>query len=178
VINETATVVEADMQATNGVVHLVDSIVPLPAQDALIASKAGDAAKTMLQVLADDGRFETLVTLAQQAGLAEMLDNPRARLTLFAPTDEAFDDVSQELMDRWLSDREELRTMLMYHIVGDRLNINQVATSNYLPTLEGRALTVTTDEDVQVYLNGRAVQDFNLISANGAIHVVDEVVLP
>lgn len=177
-LNEMASVVEADIRASNGVVHLVDAIVPLPGQHTLPTSKAGSPANTMAKVLSDDGRFDTFLDLAQQAGLIEMLDNPREKITLFAPTDEAFANAPEELMDRWLSDTDELRTILMYHIVGDRLNINQIATSNYLPTLEGRALSVDTDEDVQVYLNGRPVQDFNLISANGVVHVMDEVVLP
>jgi uncharacterized surface protein with fasciclin (FAS1) repeats len=83
------------------------------------------------------------------------------------------------MMESWLSDPGgALNTILSYHIVGDRLSINQIATDEYIPTLEGRALAVTTDEDVQVYLNGRPIQSFNILSTNGVIHVVDEVILP
>lgn len=82
-------------------------------------------------------------------------------------------------MEQWLSDPQgALRTILSYHIVGDRLSINQIATDDYLPTLEGRALVVTTDEEITVYLNGRPVQSFNILAANGLIHVMDEVVMP
>ena len=126
-----------------------------------------------------DGRFDTFLSLARQAGLADLLDNPGGNFTVFAPTDEAFANVPEEMMDSWLSDPGgALNTILSYHIVTDRLSINQIATDEFIPTLEGRALAVTTDEDVQVYLNGRPVQSFNILAANGVIHVVDEVVLP
>jgi uncharacterized surface protein with fasciclin (FAS1) repeats len=83
------------------------------------------------------------------------------------------------MMEDWLANPEEgLNTILSYHLVGDRLSINQIANDDYLPTLEGRALVVTIDEDVRVYLNGRSVESFNILASNGVIHVVDEVILP
>ena len=178
-LNEVAAVVEADIQATNGVVHIVDAIVPIPSQHTLFASQAGSPENTIEEVLMIDGRFDTFLSLARQAGLADLLDNPGGNFTVFAPTDEAFANVPEEMMDSWLSDPGgALNTILSYHIVTDRLSINQIATDEFIPTLEGRALAVTTDEDVQVYLNGRPVQSFNILAANGVIHVVDEVVLP
>lgn len=178
-LNETANVVRTDIQATNGVVHVIDDVVPLPEGNTLFASNQGMPDATIAQVLAADGRFDTFLSLAQQAGLMGQLENAAATYTVFAPTDEAFAAVPEEMMEQWLSDPHgALRTILSYHIVGDRLSINQIATDHYLPTLEGRALAVTTDEDVRVYLNGRPVQAFNLLAANGLVHVVDEVIMP
>lgn len=178
-LNEVSTIVDANIHARNGVVHVVDALVPLPEGNEIFGSDAGAPSNTLWQVLANDGRFDTFLSLAQRAGLMQDLQNRGAQYTVFAPTDEAFADVPDELMARWEADPQgELRTILSYHIVTDRLSINQIATDEYLPTLEGRMIKVTTDEDVQVYLNGRPVEDFNVLSANGVIHVVDEVVLP
>jgi uncharacterized surface protein with fasciclin (FAS1) repeats len=133
----------------------------------------------MAEVLANDGRFNTLLSLAEQAGLMSALESTSSAYTLFAPTDEAFEAVPDKLMEEWLADPEgALNVILSYHVVPDRLSINQIATDDYLPTVEGRPLVVTTDEDIQVYLNGRPIQDFNILASNGLIHVVDEVILP
>lgn len=178
-LNEVGSIVEADIPASNGVVHIVDRLAPLPAQGTIFSSQVGSAQNTMYEVLAGDGRFDTFLSLVDTAGLEPLLDNPFGRYTLFAPTDEAFNDVPDEMLDGWLADPAgALHTILSYHIVTDRLSINQIATDEYLPTMEGRAIVVTTGEDRQVYLNGSPVQSANMVAANGVIHVVDRVVLP
>lgn len=178
-LNETAQVLMRDIKATNGVVHIIDAVVPLPEENSLFASKLGLPEAAIPEVLAADGRFGTLLSLLDLAGLTEVLENTSATYTVFAPTDEAFAAVPEELMDEWLADPEgALETILAYHIVGDRLSINQIATDENIPTLEGRGLAVMTDEDIMVHLNGRPIQEFNILAANGVIHVMDEVVLP
>ena len=177
-LNETAKVLRSDIQADNGVVHVIDAVVLLPEEGSLFASQQGSPEATIAQVLAEDGRFETFLSLAEQAGLLEQLENSAANYTVFAPTDQAFAAAPQELLEQWLSDPQgELQLILSYHIVGDRLGINQIANDRHIPTLEGRSIVVTRDEE-GIYLNGRAIQSANILAANGVIHVVDEVVLP
>jgi uncharacterized surface protein with fasciclin (FAS1) repeats len=179
VLNGTVEITSEGIAASNGVVYIVDAVVPFPEENSLFASELGSPDATIAEVLANDGRFETFLSLADLAGLMEELENTSAHHTLFAPTDEAFAQVPEEMMEDWLANPEEaLNTILSYHIVGDRLSINQIANDDYLPTLEGRALVVTTDENIQVYLNGRPVQSFNILASNGVIHVVNEVILP
>lgn len=178
-LNEMASVIIRDIRATNGVVHIIDAVVPLPEENSVYASKLGSPEVAIPEVLSADGRFGTFLSLLDLAGLMELLENTNANYTVFAPTDEAFAAVPEELMDEWLADAQgALKTILAYHIVGDRLSINQIATSENIPTLEGRGLVVMTDEDIQVHLNGRPIHSFNVLAANGVIHVVDEVILP
>jgi uncharacterized surface protein with fasciclin (FAS1) repeats len=179
VINETVPVARADIEGSNGVVHIIDTVLSVPEENSVLASDEGSPDESIVTVLAEDGRFETLVALLEQAGLTDELENADGRYTLFAPTDEAFDTADPALVEEWLADPEgALQTILSYHIVNDRLTINQIANDDYLPTLEGRAIAVTIDEFVRVYLNGRQVRSFNILADNGIIHVVDEVVLP
>jgi uncharacterized surface protein with fasciclin (FAS1) repeats len=179
VLNDTTEVITTDIRASNGVVHIIDTVMTLPEGHSLLASKLGSPEDAIAQVLAEDGRFETFLWLSEQAGLMEQLENRGVNYTLFAPTDEAFAAVPQELMEKWMSDPQgELKTVLSYHLVGDQLGINQIATDNYIPTLEGRPLIVATDEEVRVYVNGRPIQSFNILAANGVIHVVNEVLMP
>jgi uncharacterized surface protein with fasciclin (FAS1) repeats len=178
VLNENVAVVRS-IEASNGVVHIVDTVVSIPEVDSALGSDQGSPNNSIVEVLANDGRFDTLLSLLEEAGLMEELENSTARYTLFAPTDEAFEAADPVLLEEWLANpTEDLYTILSYHVIGDRLTINQIANDDYLPTLEGRAIAVTTDEDITVYLNGRPISDANVLASNGIIHVVDEVVLP
>lgn len=179
VINESVPVVRADIEASNGVVHIIDEVLTIPEGNSALASDEGSPDESIVEVLDEDGRFDTLLSLLEEAGLMDELQNVNSNYTLFAPTDEAFEQADSELVEEWASDPEgALNTILSYHVINDRLTINQIANDDYLPTIEGRAIAVSIDEFVRVYLNGRQVQDFNILADNGIIHVVDEVILP
>ncbi|MCL4868112.1 MAG: fasciclin domain-containing protein [Anaerolineae bacterium] len=179
-LNDSVKVTVTDMVAANGVVHVVDAVL-IPPVNSLRTSPLGSSEQTIVEVLTKEGNFETFLALAEQAGLLDMLDDSHAGYyTLFAPTDEAFANASEDMVAEWLADpSESLKTILLYHIVGDHLGINQLATINaFVPTLEGRALLVTTDENIQVYVNGFPIQTFNIRAVNGVIHTVDQVLTP
>lgn len=177
VLNDTVKVTVTDMEASNGVVHIVDAVL-LPPTNSLFTSPLGSPDMTIAEVLADEGSFETFLALAEQAGLTAMLQESSGKYTVFAPTDAAFDKVDEALLEEWLGDNVSLETILLYHIVGDQLSINQLANDSFVPTLEGRAILMTTDESVQVYANGTPIQDFNIQASNGVIHTINDVLTP
>jgi uncharacterized surface protein with fasciclin (FAS1) repeats len=179
-VNEAANSLATDIMGSNGIVHVVDSVILFPEPGSLFYGQHGWPAATIAEVLEEDGRFGTLLSLAEQAGLMAILDDSSgATYTVFAPTDEAFAALPEDLMNEWMADPEgALNTILSFHLVGDRLSINQIANAEFLPTLADRGIVVTTDEDVQVYLNGSAVESFNMLASNGVIHVMEEVILP
>ncbi|MCI0393673.1 MAG: fasciclin domain-containing protein [Chloroflexi bacterium] len=177
-LNESARVTGTALEASNGVVYVIDTVLA-PEANSLFSSPLGSTDQSFAQVLEQEGQFHTFLSLAEQAGLMELLEDMDGKYTLFVPTDEAFADFNQDLLEQWMADPEgELNTILSYHIVTDRLSINQIANDDFLPTLEGRPLVVTTGEDFQVYINGQPVKTFNIRAGNGVIHVVDGVLTP
>lgn len=154
-----ATVVKADVFATNGVIHVIDQVL-LP--------------KDVVETAAVAGQFKTLLAAAKAAGLVEALKAPDATLTVFAPTDEAFAALPPGTVEDLLrpANRDRLGAILKYHVLPQRL----VLTSQLLPTLQG--------DDVQVRTGGTArVEEANILIAdikatNGVIHVIDQVLLP
>lgn len=176
-LNDKVSVTITDIEASNGVVHIVDAVL-LPPVNSLITSPLGSPDMTIAEVLADDGNFDTFLALAEQAGLTAMLESSTGNYTVFAPTDAAFESADEASLEQWMNDNDALETILMYHIVGDRLSINQLANDNFVTTLEGRPLLMTTDESIQVYANGTPIQEFNIQAANGVIHTVNEVLTP
>jgi transforming growth factor-beta-induced protein len=164
--------------ASNGVLHVIDTVM-VPQVNALTTSPAGSSQQNIIQVLTENGNFGTFLSLVEQAGLTSRLQNANGNFTVFAPTDEAFAAVQSDMMNQWTADPTgALHTILTYHIVTDRLAINQIANDDFLPTLEGRPLIVTTDENKSVFINGSPVTTFNMRASNGVIHIVDRVLVP
>jgi transforming growth factor-beta-induced protein len=176
-LNDTIMITTTDVAAANGVVHIVDTVL-LPPVNSLITTDKGSRGNTLDEVLEADGRFTTFLSRLEQAGLMDNLANAGQNYTVFAPTDAAFNDLTEDQVDAWLNDPDELETLLSYHLVNDRLGINQIATDDYIPTVEGRPLIVSLDENKTVLLNNQLLEEFNIIAANGVIHVTDTVLMP
>jgi transforming growth factor-beta-induced protein len=178
VLNGSVAVTTTDLSGKNGIVHIVDNIL-LPPENSLGVSARGSSSDSLLQVLENDGRFTTFLSLAQQAGFTNDLSRLNNTFTIFAPTNTAFDNLTQDQIDEYTKDHDTLMTILWYHLVEDRLGINQIATDNYIPTREGRPLFVTYDKNTQtVFINGQPLADFNIVAGNGVIHAVDTILTP
>ncbi len=147
-----------------------------------VASPANAA--NIVETAQQAGSFETLIAAAQAAGLAGALaegDN----LTVFAPTDEAFDALPAGTVEDLLKpeNKDQLAAILSYHVLPREL------TSNMLP---GRRIHVSTikksgddmlavekDAHTQaVTVDGANVVQADIQADNGVIHVVDKVLLP
>lgn len=176
-LNDNTGFTTTDIQASNGTLHIIDTVL-LPPVNSIFTSNQGSRDETLDMVLADDGRFTTLLALLQTVDLSLDLNNPAQTYTIFAPTDAAFAKLSDEQMDQLMNDPQSLKAILSYHVIGDSLSINQIANDDIIPTLEGRPLIVTTDASQNVSLNGTPLASFNIVAANGVIHVVDTVLMP
>ncbi len=113
------------------------------------------------------GSFNTLVQAVQAAGLVDTLkgDGP---YTVFAPTDEAFAKLPPGTVEALLSDKEKLTQVLTYHVVPGKLDAKAVTGMSTLPTVEGSDLPVASIQ----------IATTDIITSNGIIHVIDEVLIP
>ena len=121
------------------------------------------------------GTFNTLVTAVKAAGLVETLkgDGP---FTVFAPTDEAFAKLPEEKLNALLKDKDTLTKVLTYHVVAGKVMSNDVVKLTSAKTVEGQSLKINSTDGVRV--NNAKVIMPDIITTNGVIHVVDEVILP
>mgnify|MGYP003353282597 CR=1 FL=1 len=88
---------------------------------------ASDPPADILETATADGSFQILVAALHAAGLAETLKGP-GPFTLFAPTDEAFARLPESISSQLLSseNRQQLRTILNYHVVPGRFTVKDV----------------------------------------------------
>lgn len=145
------------------------------------------AGETVLDVAVGNEDFSTLVAAVQAAGLEDALADPEATLTVFAPTNEAFEAALEALgltAEELLADTETLTSILTYHVLGNVVTSSDIvgAGSEEIPveTLSGEELVVVVGEDGTV---GFAEQSATVVTAdieasNGVIHVIDAVLLP
>ena len=127
----------------------------------------------ILETLTADGTFQTLLSMMKMADLTDRLKEP-GPFTLFAPNDDAFKRVNVEEIS---SDRENLVSILTYHIVTGKLTAAEIARNEQLMTDNCKSLTVLLEEGLQVIDNARYVKS-DIECSNGIIHVIDNVFLP
>jgi uncharacterized surface protein with fasciclin (FAS1) repeats len=125
-----ATVIATDIEASNGIIHVIDKVIlPEPIQD-------------IVQLARSTGIFNTLLAAVEAAGLTSVLKG-EGPFTVFAPTDEAFAAVPAEALADLLADTEALTAVLTYHVVAGELLAAQVLGSTSLPTVNGAQAPVS-----------------------------------
>jgi len=142
---------------------------------ALALAALGAQAKDIVDTAVDAGRFKTLATALQAAGLVDTLKGP-GPFTVFAPTDEAFAKIPKAQLDALLADKAKLTAVLTYHVVPGTVMSKDVKPGK-VKTVQGGELTVTTSGG-GVAVDGAKVSAADIIASNGVIHVIDSVVLP
>ncbi|GAC1449573.1 MAG: fasciclin domain-containing protein [Desulfuromonadaceae bacterium] len=129
--------------------------------------------KSILDTLETDGSFQSLIAMLKMADLIDRLKEP-GPFTLFAPNDDAFKRVN---VDEITSDRDNLVSLLTYHIIREKLFAAEIALNGQIMTSNDKPLTVQLEEGLQVIDNARYVKN-DIECSNGIIHVIDNVFLP
>lgn len=172
-LNENTKVIITDIEASNGVIHVIDAVLLPPTDEA--AMEKLDIVDTAVA----DGRFTTLVAAVQAAGLAETLKG-EGPYTVFAPTDDAFAALPAGTLDSLLlpENKQQLTDILLYHVVSGNVMASDVVGLTSAPTVLGKDITVKV-QDGKVFLNDNVqVIITDIETANGVIHVLDAVLLP
>ena len=138
-----------------------------------VQARAGK--KDILATLQADSRFQVVARAIDAAGLVPLL-RTRGPLTVFVPTDAAFEKLPSGRLDLWLKQPKVLKDVLRYHILRAYVPSKQLSRLRNALTALGALLTV--DGTSGIKLNGASVISPDLYASNGVIHVVDTVLLP
>jgi transforming growth factor-beta-induced protein len=166
---DAAQVTTPDVEATNGVIHVIDSV--------LIPQEAtATAPKTIVQTAVAAGSFKTLASLLKKAGLVGTLQG-KGPFTVFAPTDAAFAKLPKATLAALAKDKAKLRSVLLYHVVKGNVPAAKVVTLRSAKTLNGKAVSIRVNGG-KVSVGGARVTTADVKASNGVIHVVNKVLLP
>ena len=160
-------VISADGMAPNGIIHIIDAVL-LPTAPA----------ESLVDLLKADGRFTVLLSALEATGLDEAV--AAGDLTVFAPTDEAFQPLIDDGTIEALLAEEGLGTLtqiLLYHVVAGVSSSQELVHERRVETLEGSDALVWGFFG-RVYVNRSKVVDADLRAEDGIAHVINRVLLP
>lgn len=170
-----AQVIAADVGASNGVIHVIDTVLIPPVDEEASDSAQFDIVQTAQAV----GSFNTLVAALQATGLDQTLMG-EGPFTVFAPTDEAFAKLGDEAINALLAEPEALANILLYHVLPGQAVDAATAISlagQSVDAANGDALALVLDGG-NLFINESLVTATDIVTSNGIIHVIDTVLLP
>jgi uncharacterized surface protein with fasciclin (FAS1) repeats len=136
---------------------------------------AVQAAAPAIFPLAEAAGFKTLTAAVKAAGLQATLTE-KGPFTVFAPTDEAFAKLPEGTVEKLLANPEQLKKVLLNHVVAGDVRAAAVVKLQSAMTLNGTSLAIDATDGVKVA--GAKVIKADVVASNGVIHVIDTVLVP
>ncbi|MDG6218805.1 MAG: fasciclin domain-containing protein [Candidatus Thermoplasmatota archaeon] len=159
-----AVVTTADIECSNGVIHVIDTVL-IP-KDNIVETA----------ISADD--FNTLVEAVIAAELATTLSDESNLYTVFAPTDDAFAELDSDYLTNLINnDTANLSDILLYHVIPGIVLSGDLTDNTTVATVQGTNITITIVNET-VFINDSEVTLADIECSNGVIHIIDKVLIP
>lgn len=165
VVNSNSDVETGDIIASNGVIHIVDEVLLPPIHDVVGIAVNGEG-------------FSILVELLTAANLVEVLQAPAGPYTVFAPNDEAFMKLGQATLDALKNDIPSLTNILLYHVTTGYVGSGELIGGDDIETLAEGGAVIRVRPSGKILNDNTRFLETDLIATNGAVHVIDSVLIP
>ena len=196
VLNGDATVTGANVETSNGIIHIIDKVL-MPPSLTTVTPPVGEICYDMDTHTVDLSKTEetcdemwipsvdipttaaattihtSLVAALEKANLTTALKG-EGPFTVFAPSDAAFTAAGISLDDL---DADTLANILTYHVVSGKVMSTDLSNGMMATALNGGNLVFSISEG-NVSVNGANVILANVPVSNGVIHVIDKVMIP
>ena len=159
-----AMVTMADIDASNGTVHVIDMVLTQPAA-------------SVVDVIMTTDTLSTLATAIEEAELEDalMMEGP---YTIFAPANDAFSAIDQADLAALLADPDgDLTDILQYHVVAGTYTSADFTDGMMLMTLQGEELEISVMNDT-ILIDTAMVIMSDMMADNGIVHVINGVLMP
>ncbi|TDT37967.1 putative surface protein with fasciclin (FAS1) repeats [Maribacter spongiicola] len=185
-----AEVLIADVEASNGVVHVINKVLlPQAIIDALNEGEMTNENGTLVDIVIATEPLSLLEAAVIKADLATTLSS-EGPFTVFAPTDDAFVALLDILGDDYNSledfDTEAeialLKNILLFHVIPAKVTSADLAAGNVPTAFEGNSVEVIASGDTFVIGDASEVNanitGVDIMASNGVAHTIDKVLLP
>lgn len=135
------------------------------------------ATMNIAEIIQSVGNFSMLATAVDTAGM-ELAFAAEGPLTVFAPSNAAFEAVPAETRDVLLADPTLLTAILQYHIVVDQVDSAALARLGRIETAAGEPVTVTINLDGNLLVDGAQIVYTDMPAANGVLHIINQILTP
>jgi transforming growth factor-beta-induced protein len=169
-----ATVIIADIQTDNGIIHVIDAVL-LPPSDIV------QPTSNIVETAVANGNFTTLVAALQATELDVVLADASANFTVFAPTDAAFALIGEATINTLLDNTEVLSSILLQHVIPE-IAVDSVTAYSLNGAMVETAstalipLNINTNTDMLTF-GGANIIIKDIYTTNGIIHVIDAVII-
>jgi uncharacterized surface protein with fasciclin (FAS1) repeats len=159
-----ASVTSANVQASNGIVHVIDKVLVPP------------GVLTIVQMAQANPAFSTLVGAVGSAGLVSTL-NGAGPFTVFAPINDAFAAIASTVASLTPA---QLTTVLTYHVLGSQVLSTQIPFGSPVPTVATQTITINNGplRISDTTSTAAPITATDIRASNGVIHVVGKVLIP
>jgi transforming growth factor-beta-induced protein len=166
-LGSSAKIITPDLRASNGVLHIIDGVLEVPAPPV-------EPLGTIIDVAEEAGGFDTLLGALDATDLTSALEGT-GPFTVFAPTDDAF----TALGDLSVVSGDVVANILMTHVVAGKNDSTAVAAATEFDTLANVSVAVDASGD-PVTIGGAALSAdvLDVEADNGIIHAMDAVIVP
>ena len=157
-------------QARNGIVHVMESVIPLSDQ-------------TIAEVLSSQDRFSIFSDLLNVSGAVRYLQRNGKSRTVFAPTDDAFDKLPSGALECLLEEdnRKSLKQFIYIHITYPTEYSSTLSQRSHVQTFTSRPnywLVITAEGDsISVTRDKITIQELDIPASNGVIHAIPEPIV-
>ncbi|MFI0879641.1 beta-Ig-H3/fasciclin [Streptomyces sp. CS149] len=139
-------------------------------------SLEGMAKDPVATAASNNPELSTLVDAVKQADLVDTLNNAE-NITVFAPTNAAFEKIPQADLEALLNDKDQLTKVLTYHVVGEKVTTQQMEDGTF-KTLEGSDLTTKGSGTEFTVNDSSKIVCGDVPTANATVNLVDTVLMP
>lgn len=138
----------------------------------VITKKILDAAMTM-------NNLQQFVKAVQAAGLEDTLTH-EGPFTVFAPSDEAFEQLPADMRNDLLkpSNQQELMHVMACHVIPVEMSAEEVGYLSAVQSVNGNQLRISEDADGSIVVGAAHIIDPDIECSNGMLHIIDQVLLP
>ncbi len=173
-----ALVLVGDISLPNGTLHVISEVLA-PAIEEEVVTEPPDEIDNGLEaelvnLAMEYGNLLLVTEILISTGFLEQLEELDS-YTLFAPTDDAFEALDEEILAALADDPDALSNVLEYHIVPAALPAEDLAVMTETMTLAGLPLEIETDP---LQVAGALVIEADVPFGDGILHVVNAVLLP
>jgi len=157
---------EADIHVANGIVHGIDGIMTPPEGD-------------IIDIISQRNDLKTLYKYLNTSGLVDTIKADQ-NITVFAPTDKAFNSVNSKVIDYLAANPNVLKGVLLYHVVGKAslYSIGMRHAMTFQTMNHKKPIMLIEDNTGDIFIDHARVSERDISATNGVLHVIDEVLIP
>jgi len=184
-------ILAADVFADNGVVHVINGVlVPIELaveeeSEAIVPESnvtefeepSAEVSDTVIDIAIGDPDLTILVDLVVQTNLTEVLSASGSSYTIFAPSNDAFLGVLDDVSDLSILDDETVTALLQYHVVEGLYPGSSITDGLELTTLQGETISFNKTDD-GIFVNQASISATDVLASNGVVHIIDDVLFP